>query len=471
MPDLHFFWGQVRRSRARATIVLALLSALLPGCGKSVPPGGDTVSPPNAREAIIEQVRLDVVGAAQLDKQLFAVLARGGARPRPEDFPTGNLAALLLAIDPSHAESPYRDELDRELKLGPLHQLAAAFRDGPDAGQVSPIQAADIREVTVEQKGDSAQGIVRVQVPEALEARLTYHARLRGGKWQVERFSLPAWGAESVLNDGKWTLTGTAFDHSFLIDLPKVAAAEAFPKNAGRLTIFLVHPEPTDGRPGGLSRTEDDAAATFDPNVRVICGAANCLLKEEGNLIGLLAAALGRLPRDAKVPPISIRADQSLSAGSLNRAVRTFRAMNMVEFLVVEGENFASGEMPLEPAMERPKEAPETLQIRVLAREDGTPATLVVPSLGLSLSEIKDLPAELRKLPPAQTIDFQFDPRLKAAHFAQILAELQNPSQPGKWAKRRVLFDVLGPDDSRLEAIGADVPKDAVNPPARIDGK
>ena len=72
--------------------------------------------------------------------------------------------------------------------------------------------------------------------------------------------------------------------------------------------------------------------------------------------------------------------------------------MNMEVYLVVAGENSAAGEMPLEPAMDRPKAAPETLQVRVLTREDGTPSTLVIQSRPIPLSENKDLSAELRKL-------------------------------------------------------------------------
>jgi biopolymer transport protein ExbD len=389
---------------------------------------------PSDPEVQRRQVREQIARAAQIDKRLLGVIGQGSAHPGISTFPRANLGALLLSIDPLRAESPSKTERDRELRLGPPVKLAAAFRDGPDAEHASPIHVDDIRELTFERHEDELQGVAVVSVPEAIEAKITFTARLQDKIWRVERLAFPAWGAECVLKEGHWSVLGPACDETLRVDLPEAPFPEAAAVNPERLTLFL-------------AATDRDGT----PLVRAVCGIDASPIADPAEIGAIMEKVLKKRERTTEQAAVSIRADRRLTVASLDTFLRAVRQTGSTRFMLVVRNDDELREMPFEPAFDAEPDGPKTgadaPHVRVLSKEGGAIAAIEIESSRVPAPEQGNFVAELARLGGAKEVELRADPRLNLANFAAVLAELARPAKSAE-LKRRV---VLALDEPAVE--------------------
>jgi len=394
-----------------------------------IPPGD-----PNDPEVMRRQVRWQIVRAAQVDKQVLKLVGTGGKRPRSGDFPAANLGALLLTLDPLRADSPCRAELDGELRLGPPAKLAAAFRDGPDAGRASPIHDADIRDLSFERRDDVLEGAVQVSVPDAIEARIGFAARLRDGAWQVERLSFSVWGAECWLKEGVWSHFGPACNETLRFDLPEVPFVDPAPNMPDRVTVYAT----ASDAPGDASARE----------VQVTIGGNSTPLSDPAEIGAILEKVFKKREREAEQATVSIRVDRRLSVASLGPLLRAVRQAGPAKFVLVVRHAEELREVPFEPVFDAEpdgaKTAPDAPLVRIDAREGGEIAAIQINSTPAPPPVGGDYPAAFAWLGSVRQIELRTDPRLNLANFASALAELARPAKSTD-IKRRVLLVLDAP--------------------------
>lgn len=160
-----------------------------------------------------ELIRRKIPVAASLSAAEFSKLARSETGPSLNTLPNQPLSLLLFALRPGEGEAKQAEF--RNLGTAPpkpadiakeIYRKLAGASVAPDYATFIHGDRTTAIECTIE--GDTAKGSVSFEAPGLYAGKVQFVAKRTGDDWQIEEFSLPAYGAKTVRDsDGKWKAT------------------------------------------------------------------------------------------------------------------------------------------------------------------------------------------------------------------------------------------------------------------------
>lgn len=166
----------------------------------------------SSNDLTVKQARELIPKAASLSPQEFQAILK--APPYfVEDLENQSLTAVLLAIDPDHAQKQNSAARRKFHYVGsPLikpdpERLRAAVQGGPENSFVSIIQPEYITDCTCLTRGDTAKGEVAFRAKGLYSGEVSFTAKRMDNKWEIVAFDIPEYGLLTErLPDGTWHL-------------------------------------------------------------------------------------------------------------------------------------------------------------------------------------------------------------------------------------------------------------------------
>jgi hypothetical protein len=164
-----------------------------------------------AETPVAQKIRQLVPHATAMKRADFQRITRSTSAPKPSDFTSHSLTAMLLSlkVDPNPSDRQKREfqylgegypepvRLASELRR-PVGKGISSFLPGP----VTFIHADRIKKVTVKLNDDVARGKIVFEVPKLYRGETRYKAIRKDGKWQITEFAMPSYDLRIARQDG-----------------------------------------------------------------------------------------------------------------------------------------------------------------------------------------------------------------------------------------------------------------------------
>ena len=317
--------------RFRLTCPAVLLSSLIAPCLLCADETEDT-----------SQVRKLLSAAAGIPAPQMRKLATSPTVPRVSAEENQPLSLVLMSLDATRVHAS-REQLERDYRIttenGTIPKassIAGVMSKTQLFGYFSLIHGGTVRTVTCDIKGNSASGLVHIEIEESFRARVAYRAAKVSGKWRIEEFSLPNWRTKTQLQpDGTWKATGPAVGVARQ-SLPVAGHGwQSVPVDRPQVVLTLTLPEPD-------ADSKDTPVQTYLDGDRI----------PPGMLEKSLQSAIPDV-QQRRATTCVLRSDRRLQASVLVRTARQVQRAGFTRLAlgVLGGESAASVELPF-PSLE-----------------------------------------------------------------------------------------------------------------------